>query len=233
MKRPVVAIATNLDDRDARVRRAYADAVRRAGGTPILIAPADADPTELVRDQLDLADALVLTGGDDPATEAYGEPTHPSAKLVHPLRQAYDEALLAEARERPDLPVLGVCLGMQMMALCAGGSLIQHMPDEVPTHAEHIDDRPHAVLAQSERSALWDGAHKPGESLGIVTSWHRQAVRSPGRLRTVGVAKDGVIEAIDDPSRPFWLGVQWHPERTEDELLGIGVFSRLLATIRR
>lgn len=231
MTRPVVAIATNLDERDARVRRAYADAVRRAGGTPVLIAPAEGDLTDLVRDQLELCHALVLTGGDDPATEAYGEPTHPSAKLVHPLRQAYDEALLAEARARPDLPVLGVCLGMQMMALCAGGSLVQHMPDEVPTHAEHTDDRPHAVFARVERSVLWDSAHKPGDSLGIVTSWHRQAVRNPGRLRVVATATDGVVEAIDDPNRPFWLGVQWHPERTEDGVLGAGVFCRLLSAL--
>lgn len=233
MKRPVIGVTPSLDERDLRLRRAYAKAIARAGGLPVVLTPAWDDPAESARAALSFCDAVVLTGGDDPATERYGEPTHPAAKRVHPDRQAFEEALLDELSRRPEVPVLGICLGMQMMALAAGGSLIQHMPDEVPTHAEHMDNRAHAVLSKADRSVLWDGPRSPDEPLGAVTSWHRQAVRSAGRLRTVAAASDGVIEAIDDPGRPFWLGVQWHPERTDDEALGLGVFRRMIGAVQR
>lgn len=236
---PLVGITASLDDRDLRVRRAYTLAVERAGGTPLLLVP----PTAALDDAalaagaqrfVALCDAIVFTGGDDPATERYGEPTHPAAKRVHPDRQRFEEALLgaldADEKARAK-PVLGICLGMQMMALHAGGSLHQHLPESCATAAEHMDDRRHAIEPAPEA-----GGTRPAAAIlgpGEVTSWHHQAVRAPGRLRVVARAPDGVIEAVDDPARPFYLGVQWHPERTPDPRLGDGLFRGLVHAATR
>ncbi|MBL0927672.1 MAG: gamma-glutamyl-gamma-aminobutyrate hydrolase family protein [Phycisphaerales bacterium] len=228
---PVVGLTCSLDDKDARLRRAYIDAVFRAGGVPVLLPPPgpSADTDAAARAVARRCDAVVFTGGDDPATERYGEPTHPKAVRVHPDRQRFEEALLRAldelAAERVDRPTLGICLGMQMMALHHGGRLNQHMPDDTPTHADHHQDRPHAVrLLVPDCPAVREG--------GTVTSWHRQAVRDPGSMRTVAVAHDGVIEALDRPGRRFYAGVQWHPERTPSAPLGDEVFRRLIAATR-
>ncbi|TVQ62255.1 MAG: gamma-glutamyl-gamma-aminobutyrate hydrolase family protein [Phycisphaerales bacterium] len=179
----------------------------------------------LARAHAAACDGFVFAGGDDPRTERYGEPTHPRANPVHPDRQAYEEALLRVLDEPAfaHKPVLGVCLGMQMMALHRGGSLVQHMPDEIPTHADHMDDRVHEIEPCETHAAVRGGA---------ITSWHRQCVRSAGSMRIVARAPDGVIEAIDDPARAFYVGVQWHPERTRDAALGDDVFRALVGAVR-
>lgn len=216
----VIGITCDLADGRARVRTAYAEAVRRAGASPILLQP---DPAALGA-HLDICDAFVFTGGDDPATEPFGAPTHPEARLVDPVRQEYETLLLRTlAADQPDRPVLGVCLGMQMMALVAGGELNQHMPDDVPTHTDHWNDAPHAMSPLAGTDLI-----RPG----VVKSHHRQAVRTPGGMRAIGHAPDGVIEAIDQPGRAFYLGVQWHPERTEDAALGQRLFNALVGATR-
>ena len=222
MHRPIVGITVDIAAANERLRAqcslAYADAIAIAGGTPILLTP---DPG-LAEAQFRLCDAIVLTGGDDPRTEPFGAPTHPKATPVHPRRQAFETCLLGLLDGTPK-PTLGVCLGMQMMALHAGGRLDQHMPDTRPDAARH-----------------WDAAHAvvpvgaAGRSLvrippGTVHSRHRQAVVDPGRLEVLGVSDDGVIEAIADTARAFHVGVQWHPERTTDAALGDDLFGALLA----
>lgn len=217
---PLVGITCDLAEGGGtprvQVRPAYGEAVRRAGGVPVLLAPDEA----VVGDHGARCDAFIFTGGDDPATEPFGAPTHPGARLVHPMRQAYETALLRTLEcDHPDKPLLAVCLGMQMLALVAGGALNQHLPDDTPTHADHWGDRRHSV-----RPSVPDAAWLAGE----VTSHHRQAVRDPGAMRTIALAHDGVIEAIDDPRRPFVLGVQWHPERSGEGGLGTEIFRRLV-----
>lgn len=214
---PVIAIATGIEGDRTRVRREYAECVWAAGGLPVLVGPPKSDADAVARAHLARVDGLILTGGDDPATEAYGEATHGSAVVEPADRQRFDEALLRAAAEK-DLPTLGVCLGMQMMALLAGGSLDQHLPEVVATHADHGQNRTHEVRP-TRHEVL---------PVGWVKSYHHQAVRDAGRMRVVARAHDGVIEAIDDPGRRFWLGVQWHPERTEFEGLGIELFRRLV-----
>jgi len=222
MERVIIGIACGEDGKDAKARLAYVDAVAGAGGTPILLPPPlESQLDEIVPGYLAMCDGFVLTGGRDPVTETFGEPTHPMADRESPRRQAFDDALLRTLEQsRPDKPVLGVCLGMQMMGLCAGGSLDQHMPETTKTHAEHMDDSVHEIRVEAEGSPVSDGP---------VTSWHRQAVRDAGRMRVVARAHDGVIEAIDDPARPFYLGVQWHPERTPGDANGLAIFRSLVA----
>ncbi|HED52884.1 MAG TPA: gamma-glutamyl-gamma-aminobutyrate hydrolase family protein, partial [Phycisphaerales bacterium] len=109
---------------------------------------------------------------------------------------------------------------MQMMALHAGGSLNQHLPDTHPDHAIHWDNE-HEILPSTD--ALF--------SRGAVHSRHRQAVENPGDMGVLAIAPDGLIEAVNDPGRPFYVGVQWHPERTDDPALGAMLFQKLISCV--
>ena len=144
--------------------------------------------------------------------------THDQASPVSRLRQDFELAMIRALESEPDQPVLGICLGMQLMGLHAGGRLDQHLPDTLSTAADHADGTPHPI----------DGPL----GTGIVWSRHRQAITDPGSLEVVARAEDGVIEAIADPHRPMYLGVQWHPERTDDPVLGADLFRRLVDRAR-
>jgi len=206
-QRPRVGITMNIKGEDYVCRPGYAAAIVAAGGFPVMLAP-DPAVAETCLDQLH---GILFTGGLDPDTRSFDQPLDPRARLVHPSRQAFETALLDAIGRRPHFPVLGVCLGMQMMALHAGGRLEQFLPDVLPTAADHQDDRKHTIV-------LNDGAWvAPGETDGgTVVSSHRQAVADPGRLRCIGKSEDGVIEAITDGRRRFYVGVQWHPERASE-----------------
>jgi len=226
-QRPIIGITPDIE-LNARGREvaivglAYADAIVRAGGVPIVLAPC----VERIDEQVALCDGFVLTGGGDPRMEEFGEPTHASASLMHARRQAYELALIDRLMAGTPAPVLGVCLGMQLMCLKAGGRLEQHLPDVLPSAARHRNAS-HLVEPVA-------GEVPPGLlARGMVDSFHHQAVRESGRLRVIARSDDGVIEAVCDPERPFYVGVQWHPERTADAALGAGVFSSLIAACRR
>lgn len=192
----------------------YSRAVARAGGLPVFLAPI----VEQIPHQLSAFDGFLLTGGDDPRTEEFGEPSHPKITPMHAERQRYEVALARALLADPTIPVLGVCLGMQILSLAAGGRLHQHLPE---THADadrHHGDRSHGVVPA------------PGSWLlpGAVTSHHRQAVADPGNLIIDARSEDGLIEAVRHPSAAFCLGVQWHPERTSDLQLGEVIFERFV-----
>jgi len=207
----------------------YLEAIHRAGGVPILLPPI----VELAPEHSRRCDAIVFTGGNDISMEPLGGASHPRSEPMHPQRQAYEFALLRaldEARGPLARPVLGVCLGMQMMAVHRGGTLNQHLADTLPTAEDHRDDRTHRItptnLAMPDGIADFIGA--PGE----VASNHHQGVSDPGRLSILAHAPDGVIEALADLSHPFYIGVQWHPERTPAAGLGLGVFEALIRVAR-
>jgi putative glutamine amidotransferase len=137
---------------------------------------------------------------------------------MDPRRQAFEVALLEALDAEGEVPVLGICLGMQLMGLHKGGRLDQHLPESLPTAESHSPRRSHAVSGEL--------------GCGPVHSHHRQALVDPGALRVIARAEDGLIEAVRDEARPFYVGVQWHPERTEDEALGPGLFRSLVAAAR-
>ena len=201
---------------------AYSKAVADCGGVPLLL------PYELRRipDYLRLCDGLIFSGGDDPDTTGFGDPIHPKAKLMHHQRQEFESALLAALSDTAH-PVLGVCLGMQLMALQAGGRLHQHLPD-----APGFDERRAAAHYKSPHAIEPLPGAPQYLQPGVVHSRHHQAVADPGSLRAVA-HYDGVIEAIVGPdSRRFYLGVQWHPECTKHEPLGNGLIRRLVEACR-
>lgn len=218
---PLIAITADLMVRNERPTAfstmTYTHSVLGAGGIPVILPPAPMH----IPDLIERFDAFILTGGDDPVTEPFGHPTHPESVRVLPDRQQFETSLLKELQNHPQIPVLGICLGMQMMGLVAGGVLNQHLPETHKSHADHWEHT-HEITSADE-SIL---------ASGITYSKHRQAIQDPGSMRTLAIAHDGVIEAIDDPNRRFYLGVQWHPERTDNHPLGQRIIDQLVDAAR-
>ncbi len=200
------------------------EAVALAGGEPVLL-PFKQDATLPA-----FVDGLLLSGGNDPDPAAWGESWHPACNKVDPLRERHERRLCEQAQER-GMPALGICFGMQVMNLVRGGSLIQHLPDL------------HRGMDHTRGDAGWAKRHdiavRPDSLLartcGVVAlsvnTSHHQAVGTVGRgLIASAVAGDQTVEAIEDPSRPFWLGVQWHPERqaVENESRHLRIFEALV-----
>ncbi len=204
---------------------AYSDAVALAGGLPVLLPQC----TDLIPDYLALCDAFVFTGGDCPDMSAFNAATDPRVTPVDPRRQSFELALMRAIDPLPDTPVLGICWGMQLMGLNKNAGFNQFLADTLPTAADHQNNARHAIQLTQTDSPL--GAQSlPDET---IVSWHRQALATPGSLRVVAKSPDGVIEAVDDPTRPFYLGVQWHPERGGPGPLSLGLLQRLVSAARK
>ncbi len=208
-RHPVIGISVHVEAGQHRCRSEYATAVTEAGAAPILLPPV----TGMIPEYLSICDGIVTSGGDDPLMEVFGQPTHPKAKPVDPRRQEFELALLDALAHRSH-PLLAVCLGMQYMALHAGGTLDQHLPETLESADLHWGGTPHEVTGEL--------------GSGPVHSHHRQAITDPGTLEVVATAEDRVIEGVRDPGHPFRVGVQWHPERTGHAMLGAGLFRGLV-----
>ena len=213
--KPRIAITSSIGKaggaQGVHVRLAYVDAVSAGGGLALILPPPadEADAEEL----LGAADGLLLTGGRDLDPALWGEKPHAKTVVMDARRQKADMRLIAAADVR-GLPVLGICLGIQEMAVARGGRLIQHLPDEKPVAIDHgIAGRPRAthIITVTPDSLL---AKIVGAEPLTANSTHHQAVRESGRnLRIVARASDGIIEGIEDPTPGrFFLGIQWHPE---------------------
>ncbi len=215
LPKPLIGITCDLVDDQVRLRRTYLRAIVASGGTAVAIPPLSGTAAEALKG----LHGLVMSGGDDPDTRPFGEAIHPEAKLVDPDRQAFEIELLDHLAARdPDLPILGVCLGMQLIGLHSGGRLDQHLPETLESADRHWNGVLHDVEG-------------PGFT-GRVYSHHRQALASAGGLDVIATAPDGVIEAVRCPVRHHVEGVQWHPERTTDDNVGIEVFRRLIEAAR-
>ena len=192
------------------IRENYSAAVLAAGGLPVLL-PHEPDQAE---DYLDRIDGLVITGGAfdvDPAL--FGAGTRHATVRTKDRRTAFELAVTRGAMAR-GLPILGICGGQQLLAVILGGTLVQHIPDEVPGALAHEQPNPRTEPGHAVRVAPGTLLHRiVGVDELPVNSAHHQAVKSvPGGIVVDAVAPDGVIEGIEDPGQRFCLGVQWHPE---------------------
>jgi putative glutamine amidotransferase len=224
-KHPLIAITADLMVRNGRPTAfstmTYSRAIERAGGIAVILPPMTQHSKRTTTALLSSFDGFILSGGDDPQMESFGTPTHQASTLVLPDRQSFETNLIQELNARPEIPVLGICLGMQMLALCNNGQLNQHLPDTHEDHQVHWE-HDHEIIS-IENSIL---------PSGTVYSKHRQAVSDPGKMRVIATSHDDIIEAIDAPDRAFTLGVQWHPERTENDELGQGLIDQLVEAAR-
>ena len=217
--RPVIGITAYVEPaswlvwRDlptALIPMAYVEAVTQAGGRAVLLPPDDLDA-----DVLRVLDGLVLGGGADLSPELYGEEPAPLTQS-RPERDSA-EMLLARAALATDLPVLGVCRGMQLLAVAAGGRLHQHLPDVLGDESH----RPSPGVYGHQEVHLTPGsliAELMGDDFA-TQCYHHQSVADAGSLTVTGHSADGVIEALEDPAQRFLLGVQWHPEVVRDKRL--------------
>ncbi|HRU04287.1 MAG TPA: gamma-glutamyl-gamma-aminobutyrate hydrolase family protein [Candidatus Brocadiia bacterium] len=206
---------------------AYVDAVALAGGVPLLLAPPAKG--DLAADMMDAVDALLVPGGPDISPARYGQQPHPKTRLVHERREAFDFRCVEEAEKR-NMPMMGICLGCQVINVARGGTLVQDVPSQWAAPLVH--PRPPAAT----RLLHWVEV-EPGTRLaGIVghgrfevNTSHHQAVDKPGRgLRVSARALDGVIEAVEDTSGRFVLGIQWHPEGMTERPRHLALFQALI-----
>ena len=197
----------------------YVQAVQRAGGRPILLLP-DPEDAEDPNGVLDLVDALILTGGAGDVNPAlYGQERHPETGPIQDERDAYEFALARGAVER-GIPTLGICRGMEVLNVVYGGSIEQHLPDMLG-HEEHRHT-PGTYADHEVRLAPGSlAARAAGSESTPVKSHHHQGIKEVGSgLEVTGwAAEDEAVEALEDPSCPFVLGVLWHPEEDEKSQL--------------
>lgn len=221
MTRPVIGITAYVEPaawgvwemRAVLVPEAYVLMVTEAGGRAVVLPPDSTGGTAGAADLVRRLDGLVLAGGADIEPARYGAEPH-ELTVTRPDRDAGEVAVLGAALDA-DLPVLGVCRGMELLAVAYDGRLHQHLPDVLGGANKHA---PAPGVYGSHRATFAPGsiADTVFGAEAEVNSYHHQAVSDPGKLTVTGWADDGVIEAVEDPGRRFVFGVQWHPEMAGD-----------------
>ncbi|HEX6101130.1 MAG TPA: gamma-glutamyl-gamma-aminobutyrate hydrolase family protein [Thermoanaerobaculia bacterium] len=233
MIKPIIGIGCDVQSPEGKrelvfAYLTYVEAVRRAGAIPVLIPPQPENAGQLMRE----LDGFLLAGGFDCDPAAYGEDPHPTLEPMDPRRQANDLAL-AEAARRQEVPMLGICLGLQVMNVAAGGTLIQDIDSQHDTEIRHASEpedrgRHDVIIEKGTRLA----SVLPAVELNVNSS-HHQAVHKVGQgLRVTALAPDGIVEGLEDPRHPFYLGVQWHPEDMTGEGSASAIFAAFIEAAR-
>lgn len=211
--KPVIGIFPSYDSEKKQIflDSVYIDEIVDSGGIPFII-PITSD-VERNKEFLAHLDGIILSGGVDIDPKYYGEENTGKSVEISPLMDEAEEVLVHIAMDM-DLPILGICRGMQSLNVFNGGSLIQDLPSEHGFSVNHRLEKPETALHEitiDKTSHLSDaigfGTHK-------INSYHHQAIKkiAPG-FSVSAVSEDGVIESIYSTEKKFVLGVQWHPER--------------------
>ena len=233
-QKPLIGIGSDVQSPAGERERSfvyltYVESLRKAGAIPVVIPP----QPENAADLMDQLDGIVLAGGEDCDPAAYGEECHPTVtSKMDTRRQSNDFGLAKVARDR-GVPTLGICLGMQVMNVAAGGTLVQDINSAIQTEIEHASE----PEDRARHEVMVDQGTKLGEILRQselnVNSSHHQAVGKVGDgLRVTAHAPDGVVEGLEDPKHPFYIGVQWHPEDMKGETSAETLFGALIEAAR-
>lgn len=220
MKKPLIGVAGGYVDSAYRTNADYVEAVDRAGGLPMILPLGDTAVLERV-------DAVLLTGGRDVDPRRYGQRKHRKTELLPVKRESSDLALCRAAVER-DLPVLAICLGVQILNVVRGGTLYQHLGDLESVNAAHRkgEGRHTVSVGGRVKDILGSGFAK-------VNSSHHQAIADLGRgLVRSATADDGIAEAVELPGKRFVVGVQWHPERMGNDARQRKLFAAFVEAAR-
>ena len=216
---PLIGITTYHRDERGYIQlpAQYADAVRRAGGLPLLLQPGEQNLDQL----LDLLDGIILSGGGDIDPQKYNSTSEEDVYWVDQERDDFEFELAKRLLERSDRPTLGICRGMQIVNVALGGSLIPHIPAAMPNAIDHRQppDQPYGPIQHEIAVDPSSNLAEVMESERVSTaSWHHQAIdQIAPSLKVVASAPDGMIEAIELPGQPWLMAVQWHPELTAAE----------------
>lgn len=220
---PVIGLTTYLEQSTTGVwdvpasflPQVYFQAVTAAGGIAVLLPPQPVD--DRIADRvLDGLDGLIITGGKDVDPARYGQEPHPLTDEPRHDRDTWEDALLRKAIERK-LPFLGICRGAQVLNVALGGTLHQHLPDVIGQSGYQLGGGVFSVVdvAVTPESALHDLLN---DGLSVPVYHHQAIDRVAEGLVVSATTADGVIEAVELPSVPFGLAVQWHPEEATDDI---------------
>lgn len=215
---------------DVSVDARFGDRIMEAGGLPLLIPHSQEDAT--LKAFMEMLDAVILTGGPDVPPERYGAAPDPQTVVMHDRRADSDFRVIRMAEQR-GMPLLAICLGIQEWNVARGGTLHQHVPDLGLTPAiAHRDGTEFAF--HPVRLAAGSLIHSIVRISPLpVNSSHHQALARLGEgLEPVAWADDGIVEAVQDRSRPFALGLQWHPEDLPDDPLQRRIFEALVTAAK-
>jgi len=225
MTKPVIGITTYLEPAKwgawelpaALIPWNYVNKLQQCGASVVLLPP---DPD--CHDAIARIDGLVMVGGADVDPARYGAQPESGTDAPRESRDASELGLYLAALEK-GIPVLGICRGLQIMAIAHGGSLHQHLPDVVGNtlHRDSPGTFNYHGATFTPGSLI---ANLVGATEIKVNSSHHQAVNSPGDLTVTGLASDGTIEVCEVTSTKFVLGVQWHPEFSDDEATSENIF---------
>ncbi len=234
MNKPLIGIGSDVQHVEGERDRAFAyttyiEALRRAGAVPVLIPPQPENAAELVES----LDGIVLAGGEDCDPALYGQARHPRVvDLMNAARQTNDLTLAKVARER-GIPLLGICLGLQMMNVAGGGTLVQDIDSAIETEIQHAsipEDRArHDVIVEKGTKLA---SIVPAIELNVNSSHHQAIADVAEGLRVTAHAPDGVVEGLEDPRHPFYVGVQWHPEDMSGEGSAVTLFDAFVKAAR-
>lgn len=224
-KPPLIGITTHgqHETRLFCLRSDYVNAIRLAGGIPVLLPPGDPQESAFI---LERVDGLVLSGGGDIDPTIYNGSSHPKIYNVDPERDRFELAL-AQLALGIDMPVLGICRGLEVLVIATGGSLVPHLPDEfgevIRHRAEQLRPSEHKIqIAPESRLAAITGTTEIIEA--NVVSWHHQAAGIvPLEWRIAARADDGVIEALEHKYHPWATALQWHPELSINDPLQLRI----------